>query len=687
MNIFLSFNSKDTALAEMLRAGIARVEPGAQIFFSPVSLGAGFWLPKLADGIGAANAFILLMGPNGIGPWQETEYYEAFSRHVRNRSFMLVPVLAAKSQAPGLPFLRNLNWVEAPIITDDQTLRRLLAALRGENVEGATPIWKIVNPYSGLEAMTETNSDYFHGRTAETNAVLLALADHPGRFPILVGASGVGKTSVAQAGVLSALKSMRLPEAEAPWPVGLANSRAWVQLTMRPGDAPFAGLTAVFTNLWGLDSRDPNQAALPRKWADRLRNGDNTLADLIGATQDELKKREGERPRRILLYVDQIEELYTRSPEAEARRFSEMLAEGLDERQFSAFGSLRADYFDRLQADRALLKYYEHINVAPLDPVQLSDVVTTPAMALGVHFEDERTAERITTAAAAEPGALPLLSYLLTDMWDGMVNRGDATLRLASKAIDIGGVLASRAEEFLRGNPDWEGTLRRLLILKLAALAHGGEPIRREARREECTEAEWALAGRLAEYPWRLLVVGERRGDSEVVAELAHEALLGAWPRLSSWLREEREFLVFKADAERAEQRWQAKGTADNALLAGLDLVRAEEWLPKRSDDLSRDVRIFVQRSLAADQVQKQRRLRFQRRVILGALVALALIAVIAAVAEHQRQRAEQALAATMQIANTLVFDIGQDPRVRALPIELLRQMWDRVITHPSAAV
>jgi hypothetical protein len=151
------------------------------------------------------------------------------------------------------------------------------------------------------------------------------------------------------------------------------------------------------------------------------------------------KKREGERPGRILLYVDQIEELYTRSPEAEARRFSEMLAEGLDERQFSAFGSLRADYFDRLQADRALLKYYEHINVAPLDPVQLSDVVTTPAMALGVHFEDERTAERITTAAAAEPGALPLLSYLLTDMWDGMVNRGDATLRLASKAIDIGG--------------------------------------------------------------------------------------------------------------------------------------------------------------------------------------------------------------------------------------------------------
>ena len=58
-------------------------------------------------------------------------------------------------------------------------------------------------------------------------------------------------------------------------------------------------------------------------------------------------------------------------------------------------------------------------------------------------------ADRITDAAAAEPGALPLLSYLLTDMWAGMVRRGDATLRLPAQAIDVGGVLASRAEEFL----------------------------------------------------------------------------------------------------------------------------------------------------------------------------------------------------------------------------------------------
>jgi hypothetical protein len=273
MRIFLSFNSKDAALAEALRAGLAGIEPAAQVFFSPVSLGAGFWLPKLADGIAEAEAFVLLIGPKGIGPWQEVEYYAAFDRHVGDRRFVLVPVLAADAQAPGLPLLRSLNWVEAPVVTADEALHQLLAALKGETIANATPLWKLVNPYHGLEAMTEANADYFHGRAVETGEVLCALADHPGRCPILIGASGVGKSSVAQAGVLSALKSMRWPGADekVPWPAGLANSRGWVQLTMRPGDAPLGALTAAVTRLWLLDARDPDQAALPRKWAERPR--------------------------------------------------------------------------------------------------------------------------------------------------------------------------------------------------------------------------------------------------------------------------------------------------------------------------------------------------------------------------------------------------------------------------------
>ena len=87
MRIFLSFNSKDMALAEAIRAGLSKLEPDAKIFFSPVSLGSGLWLPKLADEIAAAEAFLLLIGPKGIGPWQKVEYFTAFDRHVTEKTF------------------------------------------------------------------------------------------------------------------------------------------------------------------------------------------------------------------------------------------------------------------------------------------------------------------------------------------------------------------------------------------------------------------------------------------------------------------------------------------------------------------------------------------------------------------------------------------------------------------------
>jgi Caspase domain len=94
--------------------------------------------------------------------------------------------------------------------------------------------------------------------------------------------------------------------------------------------------------------------------------------------------------------------------------------QGLTDPRVLVLGSLRADYFDRLQAD-VLFTAYEHVNVPPLTRTQLEDVVAGPARALAVDFEDERLPLRIVEAAAAEPGALPLLSYLLTDMWTAMV--------------------------------------------------------------------------------------------------------------------------------------------------------------------------------------------------------------------------------------------------------------------------
>jgi len=319
--------------------------------------------------------------------------------------------------------------------------------------------------------------------------------------------------------------------------------------------------------------------------------------------------------------------------------------------------------------------------------------VTAPARALGVSFEDGKIADRITDAAAAQPGALPLLSYLMADMWKDMVARDQPVLRLQTQIIDVGGVLTSRAEEFLTANPQEEPALRRLLTLKLATVPPAGEPLRRPTRREECTEQEWSLAERLAEQSWRLVVIAERSVDRTIVAEVAHEALLRAWPRLMGWLRDQREFLIFKGDVERselrwcdlgradealltgldlrqaerflpgyaadlseevvdfirrsidaarpnafvifkrdvenAERRWREMGQTDKALLTGHDLARAEQWLPTRASDLSAEVAAFVQQSIAADRSTKERQLRLQRWVTGGAVAAAVIMLLI----------------------------------------------------------
>jgi hypothetical protein len=380
---------------------------------------------------------------------------------------------------------------------------------------------------------------------------------------------------------------------------------------------------------------------LPRKWAKGLSAGDNKLADLISATQEELKRREGEGPEHILLYVDQAEELYTRAAQTDARRFSEVLAEGLGDSRLRAFGSMRSDYFGRLQADEPLFKCHEHINVPPLDRAQLHEVVTAPARALGVHFENDEVPHGITAAASTEPGALPLLSYLLTDMWAGMVGRGDAPCACRHRQSTSGVCSQAAPRSFSRPIPTRKE--RRLLTLRLAIVPPEGEPVRRQTMREECTEAEWSLAARLAEHPWRLVVMGEREVDKRVVAEVAHEALLRAWPRLADWLREERDFLVFKGDTERAQRRWLATGQVDKALLTGFDLARAEEWLPTRPEDLSPEVTAFVQSSAAADRVAKERQLRLQRRMTYGALAATLIMMVIGGFARFQWAEADRA--------------------------------------------
>src|SRR5262249_22269205 len=157
----------------------------------------GFWLPELAQEIAAATAFIILVGEKGVGPWQIAEYYVAIDRRIKEKSFPVVVVLLDGQPAPGLPFLRQLQWVISSDPASEKSAAQIIdAATGGGELPG--DLWRHTAPYRGLAAMTEADSDFFFGRMQETIEVIRALEANPDKLPILLGNSGVGKSSLAQ---------------------------------------------------------------------------------------------------------------------------------------------------------------------------------------------------------------------------------------------------------------------------------------------------------------------------------------------------------------------------------------------------------------------------------------------------------------------------------------------------------
>ena len=164
--------------------------------------------------------------------------------------------------------------------------------------------------------MEEKDSDYFFGREREIMDVLSALAVPMDRLPVLLGNSGVGKSSLAQAGILSALKRQAWPEGadSAPeWPYAFRESRRWCFLTLKPGTEPLKALVESFINTWQLDATDPERVKHQNGWIELLRDGKAVLRDLLDATERRYSEMDWTKPPAFFLYVDQGEELYVRA--------------------------------------------------------------------------------------------------------------------------------------------------------------------------------------------------------------------------------------------------------------------------------------------------------------------------------------------------------------------------------------
>jgi WD40 repeat protein/serine/threonine protein kinase len=466
-------------------------------------------------------------------------------------------------------------------------------------------------PYRGLEAYAPDDASLYVGREREVDGFINRLRLEP--LLAVVGPSGAGKSSFVQAGVLAAMR-----EAD-------RHIRA---IVVRPGPAPLSALTSklVATGLAasGLGARLVDEPAL------------------LG----ELLREDAAARGPIVVVVDQFEELFTLTHrDEELHSFAAALAGAA---RFAGdpvrvILTLRDDYLAQAEALPALRERLAQglkLLTTP-GPEELERILVEPAERVGYSFEDPELPARMVEEVKGEPGALALLSFTAAKLWEA---RDRHFRRLPSRAYDalggVGGALAHHAEALLEELPQAE----RRLIREAFRLLVTSEGTRAVLGRIELIRA---LGSGLASetvvehlITGRLLVVSD--GESGEQIEVAHEALLSAWPRLVRWRREDAEGARLRDQLRAAAVHWDRRDRPKGLLWRDDALAEYRIWRARYPGALTEVEEDFGRASLADARRGQTRR----RALVASAFVALSVgLAVLFVL----HQRAEDARAALRQ--------------------------------------
>jgi len=509
------------------------------------------------------------------------------------------------------------------------------------------------NPYKGLRAFQQADADDFFGRREMVNRILDRLAEdvNEADFLAVIGPSGSGKSSLVKAGVIPALRKGRIKD-----------SGNWFFAEMVPSENPLEELEAALLSV--------ATSPLPRM-IDLLREGEYGLAE--GAewslpTDDS----------KLVLLIDQFEEIFTQvEREPERQHFLDLIhyAVMTEDSPVKVIVTLRADFYDQpllYQKFGELIRNRTEL-VLPLNNDELEEAITGPAHRVGAVLEDGLV-EQIIHDVREQPGALPLLQYALTELFE----RRDGPMLLSSAYSDIGGTLgalARRAEEVFRRFNDDAKKMTRQIFLRLVTLGEGQEDTRRRIAQSELytlgdPEVVEDVIERFGRY--RLLTFDHDEVTRSATVEVAHEALIRQWERLRDWLNESREDLRLERRLLHAAEEWGQFGRDNSYLLQGTRLEQFREWSQETELKLNKTEQTFLDASLEADEQRKARERERQEREealerrttqflrLLVAVFAIAFVIAIAlsafafnqyniaseqqTIAESERERAEDAL-------------------------------------------
>ena len=482
----------------------------------------------------------------------------------------------------------------------------------------ATPLG--ANPYRGLEAFHKEDALRFFGREALVdqlwNAFLelhAARADGlaPTRLLAILGASGSGKSSVAQAGLLAALEQRPLPGRPVP-----------IEVVFTPEARPLE-LLAVALARRATHEPSPARAASEFETVLRTRAGDDGLRYLAERMLDAGGAG-------LILLVDQFEELYSLcDDEPERAAFIGNLLHAAREPRgrVSILLTLRSDFLGAVNQHPELsgLIARQNVVVPVMDEAGLRRAIEEPARRAGREI-DPGTVDLLVEQTSGREGALPLLEFVLTRIWDGFQTGAPAAETVRALG-GVGGALANQAQAVYDGLGQEERPIARRAFLAMVRLGEGTRDSRRRAPLAEIvtsgdSEARvLALLRRFAE-PGRRLITLAGAGQA-ATAEVAHEALFDHWRLLQQWLDASRGDLRFHRQLNDAATHWHEGGRPSGSLWRPPDLDLLRDFRKRAGDDLTSLEVAFAD----ASERQDGRRRWFRRSGIAAAIGGLLLVA------------------------------------------------------------
>ncbi len=464
-------------------------------------------------------------------------------------------------------------------------------------------------PYKGLDAFEEEDTELFFGREALVKELVSRVKDS--RTVFITGPSGSGKSSLVRAGLIPALKKS-------------SSGSGWLYATLKPGRDPIDALANAFSRL-----KDPGLGKYLRENAEQASAFHECAESALSENTNQ----------RLVLYIDQFEEVFTQLSKDKAQTFINLLAHAatVENGRVIILFSMRSDFIPNCATYPQLneLLNQQFVQIGAMEPEELVSAIAQPALRVGLRIEPDLIAQ-IINDMQGEPGALPLMQFALKDLFDAEQAKGGTIALTLDDYLQRGGIhkaLERHADEAFNKLDNHEQELARSIFSGLIEVNLGAQDTKRTALVDELAPAGATASdvkGVIQKLATARLVT-----TSENAVTISHEKLIGAWAWLRRLVNESREAIALQNEIMGDAKEWEEHKRDASYLYGGGRLAGVQEQVKTQKLTLP----LLAQDFLRAGKTRQQR----TQRTLYSTISIVLIVSILASIAfRNQAREAER---------------------------------------------